>query len=74
MVRSGLNEMSKGLAEMSLVLICGFLTLIGVVCRMYPAVAKAGWRALLMFRHLNVWSPQQSCLEPHLQVGVLSGS
>ena len=45
MVRSGLKEMSKGLAEMSLVLICGFSTSIGVVFWMYPAVAKAGWRA-----------------------------
>ena len=45
MVRSGLKEMSKGLAETSLVLICGFSTSIGVVFWMYPAVAKAGWRA-----------------------------
>ena len=29
---------------------------------------------LLMCRHLEVWSPQHLCLEPHLQVGVLSGS
>jgi hypothetical protein len=40
-VRSGLKEMSKGRAEISLVLICGVSTSRCVVFPMYPAVARA---------------------------------
>ena len=37
--------MSKGRAEMSRVLICGFLTSIGAACLIYPVVANAGCNA-----------------------------
>ena len=66
-VRSGLNEISKGLADTSRVLICGFSMSIGVDCLIYPAVAIAGCSAcahesrmilcagtLLMYLHLKV--------------------
>lgn len=52
---------------------------------MYPASERAGWSAdaqlslmklwgsiLLCLMHLNMWSPQASCVMPHGQVGVLA--
>ncbi len=67
---SGSNDISKGWAVMSLVLMCFFSISSSVEGRIYPACDRAGWRAfaqeslmmlcaifLLIFTHLKVWSP-----------------
>lgn len=81
-IGSGSKETSKGWAVMSEVLMCVFSVSNLEEGRRYPAVTRAGCRAvamqscmmlcvnfLLICLQWKVWSPQQSCCLPYLQMG-----